>query len=142
MNYGIIGEYPSPLNDDQVKCYVSVLLCVADVDGISSGEMNLIRDLAADANVPSEIVEDCINSYKTFDLGQLPDYNLQWANCILRDAILIADCDDGISAEESAYLKQVANYAGIESNFEKIKNLTLSTKANAEAWESLLAESV
>ena len=67
MNYGIIGEYPTPLNDDQVKCYVSVLLCVADVDGISSGEMSLIRDLAANANVPNQIVDECLEGYKSFD---------------------------------------------------------------------------
>lgn len=142
MNYGIIGEYPTPLNDDQVKCYVSVLLCVADVDGISSGEMSLIRDLAANANVPNQIVDECLEGYKSFDLGNLPDYNLQWANCILRDAILIADCDDGISEDEASYLKQVANFAGIEDNFERIKNLTLSAKANAEEWESMLAEAI
>lgn len=142
MNYGIIGEYPTPLNDDQVKSYVSVLLCVADVDGISSGEMSLIRDLAANANVSNQIVEECLEGYKSFDLGNLPDYNLQWANCILRDAILIADCDDGISEDEASYLKQVASFAGIEDNFERIKNLTLSAKANAEEWESMLAEAI
>lgn len=142
MNYGIIGEYPTPLNDDQVKSYVSVLLCVADVDGISSGEMSLIRDLAANANVSNQIVDECLEGYKSFDLGNLPDYNLQWANCILRDAILIADCDDGISEDEASYLKQVANFAGIEDNFERIKNLTLSAKANAEEWESMLAEAI
>jgi hypothetical protein len=139
MNYNVIGSYPHQLDDHQLKSYISVLLNIADLDGISKNEMSLIEDLAKSANVSSELLNECISSYKTFDLSNLPDYNKQWAYCVLRDAILIADCDDNISSEEKAYLLKVAEYADIINDFEKIMNITISQKQNAEQWEALLA---
>jgi uncharacterized tellurite resistance protein B-like protein len=140
MNYNVIGSYPTELDKNQLKSYVSVLLNIADVDGISKSEMNLIEQLAKQANVDPELLEACLGTYKTFDLTNLPDYKKQWAYCILRDAILIADCDNGISSSEKSYLQKIAEFAGIESDFEKVINLTLSQKQNAETWESLLSE--
>ena len=69
----------------------------------------------------------------------MPDYNKQWAYCILRDAILIADCDNGISDDEKAYLRKIADFAGIDSDFEKVLNITLSQKQSAEKWEALVS---
>jgi tellurite resistance protein len=139
MNYKIIGTYPTELDNNQLKSYVSVLLNIADVDGISKNEMNLIEQLAKDANVSSELLEECVSSYKSYDLSKLPDYNKQWAFCILRDATLIADCDEGVSNEEKLYLHKIADFAGIDSDFEKVFEITLSQKKNAESWESLLS---
>jgi tellurite resistance protein len=139
MNYKIIGSYPTSLDNNQLKSYVSVLLNIAAIDKISKNEMDLIEQLAKDANVESELLEECINSYKSFDLSKLPDYNKQWAYCILRDAILIADCDNGISDDEKAYLRKIADFAGIDSDFEKVLNITLSQKQSAEKWEALLS---
>jgi hypothetical protein len=139
MDYKIIGSYPTSLDNNQLKSYVSVLLNIAAVDKISKNEMDLIEQLAKDANVASELLEECINSYKSFDLSKLPDYNKQWAYCILRDAILIADCDNGISDDEKTYLRKIADFAGIDSDFEKVLNITLSQKQSAEKWEALLS---
>jgi len=140
MNYKVIGAYPTSLDNNQLKSYVSVLLNIAAVDGISKSEMSLIEQLAKDANTELELLEECINSYKTFDMSKLPDYNKQWAYCILRDAILIADCDNGISDEEKTYLRKIANFAGIESDFDEVLTITLSQKQSAEKWEALLSE--
>lgn len=140
MNYKVIGAYPTYLDNNQLKSYVSVLLNIAAVDGISKSEMSLIEQLAKDANTELELLEECINSYKTFDMSKLPDYNKQWAYCILRDAILIADCDNGISDDEKTYLHKIANFAGIESDFDEVLNITLSQKQSAEKWEALLSE--
>ncbi|MFM7681293.1 MAG: hypothetical protein ACKO7P_00915, partial [Bacteroidota bacterium] len=131
MNYKIIGSYPTSLDDNQLKSYVSVLLNIAGVDGISKSEMTLIEQLAKDANTELELLEECINSYKTFDMSKLPDYNKQLAYCILRDAILIADCDNGISDDEKMYLRKIANFAGIESDFDEVIAITLSQKQSA-----------
>lgn len=139
MNYKIIGSYPTSLDNNQIKSYVSVLLNIAAIDKISKNEMDLIEQLAKDANVVSELLEECINSYKSFDLSKLPDYNKQWAYCILRDAILIADCDNGISDDEKTYLRKIADFAGIDSDFEVVLNITLSQKQSAEKWEALLS---
>jgi hypothetical protein len=139
MNYNIIGTYPSILDETQLKSYISVLLNVAAVDGVSEKEMELIEQLAKNANVSEDILRNCLDSFRTFDLSNLPDYNKQWAYCIMRDAILIADCDDGISDEEIQYLSKVSSFAGIEADFQKIYDLTLSHKRNAEIWESMLA---
>lgn len=139
MNYKIIGSYPTSLDDNQLKSYVSVLLNIAGVDGISKSEMTLIEQLAKDANIELELLEECINSYKTFDMSKLPDYNKQWAYCILRDAILIADCDSGISDDEKTYLRKIANFAGIESVLDEVLAITLSQKQSAEKWEALLS---
>ena len=68
MNYKIIGSYPTSLDNNQLKSYVSVLLNIAAIDKISKNEMDLIEQLAKDANVESELLEECINSYKSFDL--------------------------------------------------------------------------
>jgi len=140
MNYKVIGAYPTSLDNNQLKSYVSVLLKIAAVDGISKSEMSLIEQLAKDANTELELLEECINSYKTFDMSKLPDYNKQWAYCILRDAILIADCDNGISDDEKTYLRKIANFAGIESDFDEVLTITLSQKQSAEKWEALLSE--
>jgi len=140
MNYKVIGAYPTSLDNNQLKSYVSVLLNIAAVDGISKSEMSLIEQLAKDANTELELLEECINSYKTFDMSKLPDYNKQWAYCILRDAILIADCDNGISDDEKTYLRKIANFAGIESDFDEVLTITLSQKQSAEKWEALLSE--
>jgi hypothetical protein len=139
MNYRVIGTYPATLDSDQLKSYVSVLLSIAAIDNISENEMILIEQLAKETNVESQLLEECIKSYKSFDLTNLPDYNKQWAYCILRDAILIADCDNGISAEEIIYLRKIADFAGIDSDFEKVLNITLNHKQYAEEWEALLA---
>ena len=139
MNYNVIGSYPHQLDDHQLKSYINVLLNIADLDGISKNEMSLIEDLAKASNVSSELLNECISSYKTFDLSNLPDYNKQWAYCVLRDAILIADCDDNISSDEKEYLIKVAEYADVINDFEKILKITISQKQNAEQWEALLA---
>jgi len=139
MNYKIIGSYPTSLDGNQLKSYVSVLLNIAAIDGISKSEMSLIEQLAKDANIELELLEECINSYKTFDMSKLPDYNKQWAYCILRDAILIADCDSGISDDEKTYLRKIANFAGIESDLDEVLAITLSQKQSAEKWEALLS---
>jgi hypothetical protein len=139
MNYKIIGSYPTTLDSNQLKSYISVLLNIAAVDGISKKEMDLIEQLAKDANVSSELLEECIISYKSFDLTRLPDYNKQWVYCILRDAILISDCDNGISDDEKSYLSKISDFSGIGSDFEKVLKLTLSQKRDAEEWEALLS---
>ena len=139
MNYKVIGTYPTSLDNNQLKSYISVLLNIAAIDEISKNEMVLIEQLAKDSNITTELLEECIKSYKSFDLSKLPDYNKQWAYCILRDAILIADCDNGISEDENTYLRKIADFAGIDSDFEKVLNITLNQKHSAEEWEALLS---
>jgi hypothetical protein len=139
MNFKVIGTYPAILDSNQLKSYICVLLNIAAVDSISKSEMFLIEQLAKDANVASELLEECINSYKSFEISKLPDYNKQWAYCILRDAILIADCENGISDDEKTYLRKIADFAGIDSDFEKVLAITLNQKQSAEEWEALLS---
>jgi tellurite resistance protein len=138
VNYTVIGTYPTSLDKDQLKSYVSILLNIAAIDEVSQNEMALIKQLAKDANVEAELLEECIESYRSFDVTKLPDYSKQWAYCILRDAVLIADCDDGISEDEIMYLNKIANFAGIDLDFEKVLNITLAQKQTAEQWEALL----
>jgi tellurite resistance protein len=139
MNYKVIGTYPTFLDSNQLKSYVSVLLNIAAIDEISENEMALIEQLAKDADVSTDLLAECLASYKSFDLSKLPDYNKQWAYCILRDAVLIADCDDGISDDEMAYLRKIADFAGVDSDFEKVLRITLNQKQSAEEWEALLS---
>ena len=40
MNYKTIGDYPSQLDDNQLKTYISILLNIADVDG--NGNVNIL----------------------------------------------------------------------------------------------------
>ena len=140
MNYKTIGDYPSQLDDNQLKTYISILLNIADVDGISDNEMNLIDNLSSQASVSSELLSDCKNSYKNFDMSSLPNYHKNWVYCILRDAILIANCDDGISDDESALLQTIASYGDVDqAEFDLIKDITLSQLRISESWNSLLS---
>jgi len=139
MNFNVIGSYPTVLNDTELFSYICVLLMIADVDGISDSEMELIEELSAKSNVSKEQLNKCLSSYKDFDLSDLPDYSKQWACCVLRDAILIADCDNGISSDELSYLKTISSYSDLENSFKKILDITLSQKKSAEAWEDLLS---
>jgi hypothetical protein len=139
MHKSVIGGYPAILDNVQLKSYLNILLSIAAIDVISEKEMALIIRLAQDANVDPNLLDECVHSYRSFDASHLPDYNKQWAYCLLRDAILIADCDDGISPLEDEYLRKIASFAGLEFQFPKILELTLTQKHCSEEWEALLS---
>ena len=140
MYISVINNYPSILDEVQQRAYISVLLQVADIDGISDNELGLVKEMAKISSIDQELFDSCLLNFKSYDLSALPDYNKKWAICLIRDAVIIANIDSGISQEELNYLQKIAEIGGIDSDeFKSISDLTLNQIEISETWSSLLA---
>jgi hypothetical protein len=140
MFNSVLHNYPSSLDDKQQRAYISVLLQIADVDGISDGELGLIKEMAKTSSVSEELLSDCLLNYKSYDLSLLPDYHISWAFCIIRDAIAIANIDNGISNEEIKFMSKICGYLDI--NDTTLEMITIATKDQmriSEVWASVMS---
>ena len=58
MFNSVLHNYPNSLDDTQQRAYISVLLQIADVDGISDGELGLIKEMAKKVGPPYTLAKN------------------------------------------------------------------------------------
>ena len=140
MFNSVLHNYPNSIDDQQQRAYISVLMQIADVDGISDGELMLLKEMAKLSSVSEELLNDCLLNYKSYDLSSLPDYHFSWALCIIRDAIAIANIDNGISNEELKYISKICGYLDInDATLEMITNATKDQMKISEVWAAAMS---
>ena len=140
MFNSVLHNYPSVIGEEQQKVYINILLQIAALDGISDDELSLVKEMAKASSISDELLNDCLINFKAYDLSKLPDYHINWAMCLMRDAVAVANVDNGISKEEFEYICKLGEYADIDTaTMDKITNSTKEQMKISDTWASLMS---
>jgi|TARA_B110000902_G_C14113214_1_gene515170 hypothetical protein len=140
MFNSVLHNYPSVIAEEQQKSYIYVLLQIAALDGISDAELYLVKEMGKASSISDELLNDCLLNYSSYDVSKLPDYHINWAMCLMRDAVAVANVDNGISKEEFEYICKLGEYADIDTaTMDKITNSTKEQMKISDTWASLMS---